>query len=77
VREDFVAQMLADVLQTVVHVVPERSASALGAAMLAASGVGRTLPVASVQPVVYVPQGNPQLQASYQRWVQRLGAADL
>lgn len=77
VREEFVAQMLADVLGTVIHVVPERSASALGAAMLAAQGVGRTLAVAGIEPVVFEPVDGPELQAAYRLWSDRLFAADL
>jgi xylulokinase len=77
VREQLVAQMLADVLGAVVHVIPDRSASALGAAMLAAAGVGQLLPTASAEPAAYVPQQSPDVQASYLRWLDRLSAADL
>ena len=76
VREPFVAQMLADVLGAQIRVVPERSASALGAAMLAAAGVGRTLPPPAVEPVVFEPHERPALAQAYERWVSRLGAAD-
>lgn len=76
VREAFVAQMLADVLGAEVRVIAERSASALGAAMLAALGVGVCLPVAADR-VLVEPHEQPLLQASYGRWVARLAAADL
>ncbi len=77
VREPFVAQMLADVLGATISVVPDRSASALGAAMLAATGIGQTITVASWQPLFFEPRLNPDLEGAYQRWVQRLPAGDM
>ena len=77
VREPFVAQMLADVLDATISVVPDRSASALGAAMLAATGVGQTIAVASGQPLVFEPRENGELEHAYRRWVARRPAGDM
>lgn len=74
VREPFVAQLLSDVLAAEVSVVPERSASALGAAMLAAAGVGWTLPGPAIEPRVYEPRQSSALEDAYRRWLSRLGA---
>lgn len=75
VREEFVAQMLADVLDAEVRVIPERSASAVGAAMLAATGVGVTLPKPEIAALSFVPQAS--VQGAYELWVSRLEAAQL
>ena len=77
VREPFVAQLLADVLRATISVVPERSASALGAAMLAATGVGQTIAVAPGQPSVFEPRQDAHVESAYQRWVERLPAGDI
>jgi xylulokinase len=75
VREEFVAQMLADVLGSQVQVIPERSASAVGAAMLAATGVGATLPTPEIAALSFVPQAS--MQGAYDLWLSRLEAARL
>lgn len=77
VREPFVGQLLADVLGATVSVVPDRSASALGAAMLAATGVGQTIAVASGQPVVFQPRQAADVESAYRCWVERLPAGDM
>ncbi len=67
VREPWVRQLLADVLGRTLTYVPLRSASAVGAAVLAARGVGGHLPV--VADVVDVePSGRPMPQDAYARW---------
>jgi sugar (pentulose or hexulose) kinase len=68
--------MLAAALGATVTVVPERSASALGAAMLAAAGVG-ALFTAEVGGLLYEPVAAPELEGAYARWVSRLPAAEL
>ncbi len=75
-RNPVVAQMLAAALGATVTVVPERSASALGAAMLAAAGVG-ALFTAEVGGLLYEPVAAPELEGAYARWVSRLPAAEL
>jgi xylulokinase len=74
-RSPVVAQMLADVLQAQVQVVPERSASALGAAMLAAAAVGSALPAVISDVRAYEPAAD--LSGPYERWLHRLPTADL
>ena len=67
VREPWVRQLLADVLGRTLTYVPLRSASAVGAAVLAARGVGAHLPV--VADVVDVePSGRPMPQEAYTHW---------
>lgn len=68
-RNPLVPQLLADALQARIEVVPDRSASALGAAMLAASGVGVTLRPPTDEPEVFEPgQHVPQFEV----WRERL-----
>jgi xylulokinase len=76
-RNPVVVQALADLLGARVDVLPDRSASAIGAAMLAAAGVGRSLPVAGDPPTTYEPQVNPALRSAYEQWEARAAAADL
>lgn len=77
VREPLVPALLADLLQRPVHVVDLRSPSAVGAALLAADGVGLTLPTAYRSPAAVVePRCAPGLHAAYQRWHDRLSVAD-
>jgi xylulokinase len=76
-REPAVQQLLADVLGLAVQRVELRSSSATGAAVLAARGVGAALdPVRRLGPVVS-PRPAPALDEAYERWLDRLGAADL
>jgi xylulokinase len=76
-RHRFVPQLIADTLQVPVHVLPDRSASALGAAVLAASGVGEHLGLVREDPVAFTPGPGARLQSAYEQWVNRLVAADL
>lgn len=76
-RNPLVPQMLADVTGARVHVLPDRSASALGAAMLAAAGVGVVVPLIREEPVIFTPRREPALHEAYRRWHDRLPAADL
>jgi xylulokinase len=73
-RDPWVRQLLADVLDRPVSYVAMRSASAVGAAVLAARGVGQQLPV--TPPVVHVEPADPArreaLRAAYDRWLARL-----
>lgn len=71
-RNPMVPQMLADAVQARIEVVPKRSASALGAAMLAAAGVGVELPPPTDEPVVFEP-GSPL--PAYDVWRERLPVA--
>ncbi len=76
-RNPLVPQMLADLLETCVEVRSERSASAVGAAMIAAAGVGTVLPQVGEPPVVFGPRPAVDLADSYRRWLSRSSAADL
>jgi len=76
-RNPLVPQLLADVTGARVEVFPDRSASALGAAMLAAAGVGAVIPLIREEPTVFTPRPAPQVHAAYQLWHDRLPAADL
>jgi xylulokinase len=68
-RDALVQQLLADVLGRPVQHVRVRSASATGAAVLAARGVGEELvPDRSLGPVV-APGGSSALAAARERWV--------
>lgn len=71
-RNPFVAQLLADVTGALIVRVPDRSASALGAAMLAGRAYG--LPVPPLQPdgPRYEPVPQPALFEAYERWLARL-----
>ncbi len=67
-REPFVRQLLADCLARPLAYVPLRSASALGAALLAAASVGRPVrPSVRVQVVEHRPDA--RVEAAYQRWL--------
>ncbi len=72
-RDPWVRQLIADVLGRPLVYVPLRSASAVGAAVLAARGVGVDLPVrAHVVEVVASPSS--LLDAAYQRWLRAVEA---
>jgi xylulokinase len=75
-REPFVRQLLADVLNRPVACVALRSVSGVGAAVLAARGVGVDLKVpasvATVEPDSAAGRG--ALDAAYARWLEALGA---
>jgi xylulokinase len=77
-REPWVRQLVADVLDRPVTYVPMRSASAVGAAILAARAVGEQLAVAP--PVVQVePAGGAHreaLAAAYDAWLTALNSAE-
>jgi xylulokinase len=75
-RSAAVRQALADLLGAELELVPARSASAIGAAMLAAQGAGSPLPVTSRATSVVSPEAAPELQAAYEQWVERLPSAD-
>jgi xylulokinase len=70
-RDPWVRQLLADVLGRPVTYVPLRSASATGAAVLAARALGHRLPVPAT--VVEVEPGSAgeraALDGAYRRWV--------
>lgn len=72
-RNPLVAQLLADVTGAVIARVPDRSASALGAAMLAGQACGITLPPLRAQGPQYSPAADPALAAAYELWLKRLG----
>lgn len=77
VRDDFVAQMLADVLDAQVQVMGERSASAVGAAVLAAAGVGVAIPITPTASRTFEPTAAETMQGAYDLWVSRIAAANL
>jgi xylulokinase len=75
-REPGVQQLVADALGTPVQRVEVRSASATGAAMLAARGVGHQLePARSYGPVV-APRDDGRLDEVYRLWLSRAAVAD-
>ncbi len=66
-RDAWFRQLVADVLGRPVRYVALRSASAVGAAVLAARGVGITLPV-HADVVEHEPVDSAALEAAYARW---------
>ncbi len=71
-REPWVRQLIADALQRPLTYVPRRSVSALGAATLAARGVGARIGApASAHDVV--PSPCPALEDAYGRWLTAVG----
>ncbi len=75
-REPLIRQLIADSLGVPVQRIEVRSASATGAALLAAQAVGVALPVHTGPSELREPARNPALAESYRRWVARLPAAD-
>jgi xylulokinase len=71
-REPWVRQLIADVLEQPVHYVPLRSASAVGAAVLAARGVGVRLPVPTELVEVQPTLAAKELDRAYARWLEAL-----
>ena len=71
-RPPVVPQMLADLLGVPVSVMPDRSASAIGAAMLAAAGVGQQVPVTRAGDVLHDPVAAPELEGAYELWLRRV-----
>jgi xylulokinase len=69
-RDPWVRQLLADVLDRPLRYVRLRSASALGAAVLAARGIGVPLPVPATS-IAVTPTGRDrdELDLSYARWL--------
>jgi xylulokinase len=74
-RSSLLVQLAADVLGRPVRRLRLRSASAVGAAMLAARCVGEDLVPERRQDPVVDPIGLPQLEDAYQRWLTRSRAA--
>ena len=70
-RDPWVRQLIVDVAGRPMRHVHLRSASAVGAAMLAARGVGAVLPVPATVVDVH-PVGDPALDAAYTRWLERV-----
>lgn len=75
-RERGVQQLLADTLGIPVQRVDVRSASATGAAMLAARGVGRRLEPARASGPTVAPRVTHGLDEAYRLWLSRTPAAD-
>ena len=73
-RVPLVGQMLAAALGVPVSVVPDRSTSALGAAMLAAAGLDHRIPVRPGGAVTHNPVVTPGLEDAYRLWVRRAEA---
>jgi xylulokinase len=67
-RSPVVRQLLADVLGRPVRWLPLRSASAIGAAMLAARGTGADVPVERQAGAATEPRDVPALRAAAARW---------
>ncbi len=67
-REEWVRQLVADILQRPLSYVPLRSVSAVGAAVLAARGAGIALPVPAAV-VDVVPSAHASTDAPYARWL--------
>jgi xylulokinase len=76
-REPALRQLVADVLQRPVRRVDVRSASATGAATLAARGVGVELRPERCAQQAIDPRTSPGLAADYERWRERCAAAEL
>jgi xylulokinase len=74
-RSSLLVQLAADVLGRPVRRLRLRSASAVGAAMLAARCVGDDLVPQRRQDSVVDPTGSPQLEDAYQHWLARSRAA--
>ncbi|MGC9665843.1 xylulokinase [Planosporangium sp. 12N6] len=74
-RSDLVARLLADALEVPVRRVTVPGASATGAAILAARGVGIALPPAADYGPVLSPRSAPALLGAYRRWRDRLAVA--
>ncbi len=75
-REPFVQQLIADTLAAPVLRVGLRSASAIGAAVLAARGTGQALQI-PVEPVQVEPHASAGLERAFARWCDRLAGGDL
>jgi xylulokinase len=73
-RSDLVLHLLADALDVPVHRVTVASASATGAAILAARGVGVTLPPTARHGTAVTPEPARALRIAYRRWLDRLEA---
>lgn len=71
-RNPVVAQLLADVTGAVIARVPDRSASALGAARLAGQACGIPVPPLPARGPQYSPAADPALAAAYELWLERL-----
>ncbi|MGI9155045.1 MAG: FGGY family carbohydrate kinase [Marmoricola sp.] len=67
-REPWVRQLIGDVLGQPLRYVPVRSASAIGAAALAARGVGESLTVAT-DVLDVLPAAEPRMEAAYASWL--------
>ena len=71
-RPAVVRQLLADVLRRPVRHLPLRSASAIGAAVLAARGVGLDVEPEGPSGVVVEPQADADLRGAADRWARGL-----
>jgi xylulokinase len=67
-REPWLRQLIADVIGLPMRHVQLRSASAVGAAMLAARGVGARLTVPGIVTDL-VPSADDALESAYERWL--------
>jgi xylulokinase len=74
-RDPLVRQLLADSLGVEVRRTELRSASATGAAMLAAQGVGTALAVPAAEGMAALPRRDDALDESYGHWCGRVRAA--
>lgn len=74
-RDPFVRQLLANTLGVPVRRIEVRSASATGAAILAARGVGIALPVAASAGAEVAPRPSDEVEAAYRLWTARVDAA--
>jgi xylulokinase len=71
-RSDLIGQLLADTLGVPVRRLRVPGASATGAAILAARGVGVNLPAMPSSGAAFTPMPAPEVHAAYQRWSDRL-----
>ncbi|NDL57377.1 FGGY family carbohydrate kinase [Phytoactinopolyspora mesophila] len=76
-RAPELCQLAADVLQRPARRVDVRSASATGAAKLAARGVGVDLHPARAAAALVGPRYSPELAGDYERWRERCSAGEL
>jgi xylulokinase len=75
-RAPLLVQLIADLLDRPTRRVRLRSASAVGAAMVAARCVGAELPVERSIDPPSEPRENPELHDAYRRWLERCSAAE-
>lgn len=75
-RTPLLVRLIADILGRPVRRIGLRSASAVGGAMLAARCVDTDLEVERLLAAATEPEDSPEIEAAYQRWLERCPAAE-